>query len=245
MIVKEILEDKKLELKKREVTDVEIGLNYLGVTLDEKYFGVAFTLRDELPGYCDVMKKSGELEGNAWELAKMAMNPTTLESCLGVATINALINQDIDGEKRDIFDSLEVNKGDKVGMIGKAFYLINKISSVKETDLYVFERDKKKKNIYPDWAIEPLLPKMDVCIITGTTFINKTIDHILDLSRNAREIAILGPSTPMATEIIKDHGATLIGGMEINDIQKAKKIISQAGGAGDLKKAAEKITITL
>lgn len=42
-----------------------------------------------------------------------------------------------------------------------------------------------------------MLPQCQVVILSATTLLNRTVDDLLDLCRNARELAILGPSTPL------------------------------------------------
>ncbi|MCS7131890.1 MAG: DUF364 domain-containing protein, partial [Hadesarchaea archaeon] len=111
--------------------------------------------------------------------------------------------------------------------------------------LYVFERSPKREDVLPDWAAEYLLPRLSVALITGTAVVNKTIDHLLELARNAREVAVLGPSTPLAGEVFKRHGVTLLSGMVVEEPQKALKIISQGGGVRELKKVARKVTLDL
>ena len=89
-----------------------------------------------------------------------------------------------------------------------------------------------------------MLPTAEVVIITATSIINNTIDNLLDLCKNARTVAILGPSTPL-TPIFSKHGVHLLGGMVVQDPERCMKIISQGGGAQYLHSVCRKVVVDL
>ena len=68
--------------------------------------------------------------------------------------------------------------------------------------------DARAEGDYPDSASESLLPECDYVFITGSSFVNKTIPRLLELSRNATTVMI-GPSTP-ASPILFDYGVDVI-----------------------------------
>ncbi len=245
MIVEELLSLAESELKKRAVVDARVGLSYTGVLLDDQSLGLAYSFREEATECCEVVDKAGELEGGAWELAKIALSPRAVDSSVGIATLNAVFNRDIKGEEGDILDFLDLKKSDKVGMVGNFRPVLERMGK-NIPELYIFERrPQDEEGVYPDWAVEQLLPEVDVAIITGTTVVNKTIDRLLELSKNAREIAILGPSTPMAPEVFRKRGVTLLSGMVVEDVEKALKIVSQGGGTIKLKDVSRKVNLVL
>lgn len=245
MIVEELLSLAEDELKKRMAVDVRVGLSYTGVLLDDKSFGLAYSFREEATECCEVVGKAGELEGDAWELAKLAFSPRAVDASVGVATLNAVFNRDIKGEEGDILDFIDLKKGDKVGMVGDFKPVLERMGE-DIPELYIFERrPQNEEGIYPDWAVEQLLPEVDAAIITGTAVVNKTIDRLLELSKNAREIAILGPSTPMVPEVFRKRGVTLLSGMVVEDVRKALKVISQGGGTIKLKDISRKVNLVL
>lgn len=244
MIIDELLNEMEDELKDREAIDVRVGLGYTGVLLDNCDLGIAYTFRHEVKKCCETMDLAGELEGNAWELAKLAKNPYTVDSSIGVAAINAVANQ----EKRKteappILDQINIGGDEKIGMVGEFAPLIGNFREV--ADLYVFDRNSQGEHIYPDWAAETILPKMDVCIITGSSIVNKTVDHLLELSSNAKEIIILGPTTTLSKKVFQNHNVTKLGGTVIEDVEKALKIISQGGGTRRLRETSRKVSINL
>lgn len=253
MIVDDLLDFSKDRLKKRTAVDVRVGLGYTGVLLDNQSLGVAYSFRGE-PNTsecgCEFTDRAGNLEGNAWELAKLSLTPNVMESSVGVATLNAVINRDVGGEEGDILDFLDIRNGDKIGMVGNFWPTVKRLN--KNVELYVFEGDERnirrgmgEKNVYPDWAVGQILPKVDVAVITATTIQTKTIDHLLKLAKNAREIAVLGPSTPMVPKIFKNWGVTLLSGIEIKDAEKVLKILSQGGGTRTINRVSKKINLVL
>lgn len=67
--------------------------------------------------------------------------------------------------------------------------------------IFIFEKNPKKGD-YPDSACDYLLPECDVAIITGSSLINKTLPHLLELTRNAYTV-LTGPSVPMCEQLLK------------------------------------------
>jgi hypothetical protein len=243
-VVDELLDSLEDELKEREVIDLRVGLSYIGARLDDGGFGVSFSFRNEATRCCEILDSAGEIEGNAWELAKYVESPRAIDSSIGLATINSLINRNVSGEEGPLLDFLEIRDGDKVGMVGNFMPVVDKIED--DIELFVFERDSQDgKNVYPDWAVEQLLPEADISIITGTSVVNRTLDHLVDLSSNAREIAVLGPTTPLAPDIFREKGVTFLGGMVMEDADKGMKIISQGGGTRKLGSVGNKVSLKL
>lgn len=244
MIVEEILKSLKDQLSTRVVEEIRIGFRYTGVLLDDSGLGLAYSFKDESLEYCTTFKHAGALEGPAWNLAALAMSPRSLEASLGVATMNALVNRDIAGEEGDILEFLDLEGTEKIAIVGNIRPIARKLKQAGH-EVLVFERRPQDPEVHPDWAAEYLLPTADIAIITGVAFINKTLDHLLDLAKNARTIALVGPSTPLAADILRVHKVTFLGGMIVKDAEKALKIISQAGGTQELKAATRKVTVNL
>lgn len=243
MIAEELFKSVESELRDIEVIDVRIGLSYTSVLLENQNLGVAYSFRDEATECCEVMKNAGELEGNARDLAEMALSARSVDSSVGVATINGAINQKVEGKNVPLLDFLDVRDGEKIGMVGNFKPVVNKIEE--DIELFIFERRAQDDSVYPDWAVNKILPEVDVAILTGTAVVNKTLDHLIKLSKNAREIAILGPTTPMAPTIFEKHGVTFLGGMVIEKVDKAQKIVSQGGGTRKLSKISKKVSAIL
>jgi uncharacterized protein len=97
--------------------------------------------------------------------------------------------------------------------------------------------------ILPEAATQDLLPQCQVAIISATTLLNHTIDRLLDLAKNSREIAILGPSTPFLPEIFSRHGVTMLSGLQVADPAQVLQIVSEGGGTRQFLRAVRKLSL--
>ena len=247
MIIEELLSSVAASLAGREVTDLRIGFGYTGAWLEGGAAGVAFSFRRQAGHYCELKSSSGELhQRDAMELARLALKPRLVDSAVGMAVINAALSEKV-GEKEningDVMEYIEVKPGEKWGMIGNFCPLVNRLQN--EVDLYVFERELTDKYLYPDWAAAQYLPAMDVVVLSGTTVINNTFDSLFPLCENAREVVVLGPSTPLAPEIMAAKGVTLLGGTVIENPSRAMRMVGQAGGTRTLLKVSRKVNLAL
>jgi len=226
------------------VADAVIGVGYTGVMLENGACGACFTFRNELGPKCGVIDFAGEIAGKkATELIDLAMSINLAEASLGVATINAVLNEDYEiGE--EAIDVAELRPTDTVGLIGN-FYPIIQTLKGRVKQLYVFERNLMDEGLIPDWAENIYLPECDVVMITGVTFINKTIDHVLSLCKNAKEVVIMGASACMAPEVLAEYGVTILAGSKVNDGERILKLISQGGGGLDVQKCLDKLCVRI
>ncbi len=90
-----------------------------------------------------------------------------------------------------------------------------------------------------------MLPECDVIIISSTTLINKTIDSLLDLSKDARETIILGATTPFLPHVFIKRGVTMLSGIEVTDKNRMLQIVSEGGGMRDFKGSIKKMSVLL
>ena len=84
-------------------------------------------------------------------------------------------------------------------------------------ELSILERQPQPGDL-PDTAAEYILPQQDLVFITGTTFINKTITRLLELSAKAK-VYMVGPSTPM-NPLLFSHGVRSLSGLVVVDAEK-------------------------
>ncbi len=145
------------------------------------------------------------------------------EASIGLAALNAANNnlaeggalrKALDTAQGDAFDFfLQQTQGKKVTVIGHFPYL-KKLRA--QCELSILERQPQPGDL-PDTAAEYILPEQDFVYITGTTFINKTITRLLELSRRA-VVCMVGPSTPMNSLLFR-HGLASLSGLIVNDYQ--------------------------
>lgn len=92
-------------------------------------------------------------------------------------------------------------------------------------------------------ASEELLPNASVVIITGTAIANGTIDRLLELSRGARYIALIGPSATVVPNPLFERGVSAIAGVIAVDSERVMQIVSEGGGTPQLKAAVKFVVI--
>lgn len=243
MISEKLIEETKTDLTGKKISDLRIGLGYTAVRLESKETGLAGTLRYDLPRGCSLLDRAGNFEGtDAIEAAGLLTRPDPLLAGIGLATINAVLNRNQESNTDSPLEALSISDGDSVGMVGNFAPLMDPIKQRAE-ELYVFEREPSPgEDIYPDWAVNSLLPERDVAIISSTTLVNGTLEHLLELSPD--RTALLGPSTPMS-KLLKNYGVSHLFGSVVRKSEAIIDIVSQAGGTRNFGEAVEKINLEL
>ena len=223
--------------------DVRVGLGYTAVVLEDGRCGLAYTLHEKEYESCTVIAEAGTLAGRkASELISWIKQTDQTACAIGLATANALILPHAAAEA-DILNLLPVGSEDTVGMIGYFGPLVGAIKKRVRT-LHIFERKPiPDLGVLPDSAAGDLLPFCQVVILSATTLLNHTIDELLDHCKAAREIAILGPSTPFLPEVFSKQGVTLLSGVQVVDAPRVLRVVSEAGGTRKFGPAVRKLTL--
>jgi uncharacterized protein (DUF4213/DUF364 family) len=226
------------------VADVRVGLGYTVVQLDDGRCGLAYTFRDDIQEGCCVIKAAGTLVGQqAAELAAWARSPDPLAAAVGLATLNALVAVPLNAVEADLLTQLEVTSNDVIGMVDYFGPLIGPLRT-RGKALHVFERrPSAKSGVLPESAAAEILPQCRVVILSATALLNRTLDDLLAWCRNAREVAILGPSTPLLPQVFAGRGVTLLSGVQVVDGERVLRLVSEGGGTRQLGSAVRKLTV--
>lgn len=230
------------------VASVIIGVGYTGVSLSSGQVGLAHSLLSEqAPGCCELMKRAGHLSGSsALELARLALSWDMRSRVVGVATLNALSQLSLRNQanriltsKGNIADHLAV-RGDVVAVVGNMAPTVKKLKA-KAKRVYVLERDSDLRDdeTLPDTAAEEVIPESDVVLITGTSIVNGTVDRLLELSRNAKEVALVGATAGILPTVLFKHGATAVATVKVTDPDRLMRIIAEGGGTPSFANAVE------
>jgi len=208
-----------------EVRDIRQGP--LRTAVWTKYCGLASTPSELL--HCHEkshVKEAGDLtQKTAKELVNLALSPGLFEVAIGMATINSLI--DIDNKwyreinARDIL--IEQGKNKDVALIGH-FPFVPLLRNA-ANNLSVIEINPQDGDLAESEA-KNILPRADVIGITGSAFINNTIDELLNLCNPQSFVLILGGSTPLSP-ILFDYGIDAIAGTIVTDPQVVLQYVSQ------------------
>ena len=202
-------------LEGKRVTEVRIGLGLLAVVLDDGSLAVSYVLRDELSPGCAVIPADTPLSNiTASEMAVWAFkgrNP--LFTSLGVAVLNSVVDPVAIGRRsRDTLAEL-IHPNDQIGMIGYIEPMAQFLKSRTAKELIIFDRSREQfDDVYPESRQHELLPGCDILLVTGTTLLNQSLDAILRHATNAREVILVGTSTPLYPEAFHDTKVTQLAG---------------------------------
>jgi uncharacterized protein (DUF4213/DUF364 family) len=244
-MISDELYDRLIEIAgEHYATDIRIGLGYTAVLLENGRCGLAYTLHEEEYDCCCVIPKAGTLTGRrVSELAGWLKSPDTTACAIGLAGLNAAIEPPAGVTESDILDLLLIGTGDVVGMVGFFGPLVDPIKK-RARALHVFERQPDPEyGILPESAARDLLPQCQVVILSATTILNHTIDGLLESCNKAREIALLGPSTPFLPEVFRRRGITLLSGLEVINAPQVLRTVSEGGGTRQFGTAARKLSL--
>ncbi len=254
MILEKIFDLAEATLMERTIRDVRIGLELMAVELDNGAIGVTYVLRNEVKHVCGSMEHSGNLIGTkAVDVAKLALTASSvLDKAMGLAVLNAVANfsqqQKIKLKNQtDAVFSVEIKEGEKIGVVGHIGPVIQRLQSHKD-NMLIFERDESKNpNVYMEDREEELLPTCQVVFITSSTLINGTIEQVLTYCKNAREIVMVGSSTPLYPEAFEGTGVTVLAGTHWTSNHRDEILagVSQCMGMKQLVRFGEKVSLAV
>jgi len=240
----DVIED---EPKKLVVSRVVLGLGYIAVEV--AHFGVGLSANlSWIEGVsCNVFNLAGGLAGSSVEdILKLGANKDYISRAIALATINAL-NPGVSGATPcDALDKIEIKEGDKVAMVGM-IEPVAKGLSAKGCKVAVFDNRQIEHSLMRAAEDMPsCILDADLAIITATTLLNDTLPGILKLTKNARDVILMGPSTPMLPDVFKSSGITWLAGSKIIDKDNAFKIVMEGGGTkalfnGAIEKVGKKV----
>jgi uncharacterized protein (DUF4213/DUF364 family) len=215
------------------VQDIRVGLFHSAVRT--RHCGLAATLpRDALKQDPPLMKEPGALlEKSASELARLSRSTSILESAIGMAAINSLLEIDENAcrelNARDLI--AEKGRDKKVAIVGHFPFIPDLRKQVKE--LQVIEKNPRKGDL-PETEAENVIPESDVVGITGTAFTNHTIGHLLKLCRPKAFVVVLGDSAPLSP-VLFEYGIDAVSGTKVLDPDLALRCISQGANYRQIK----------
>jgi uncharacterized protein (DUF4213/DUF364 family) len=206
----------------RVVEDVHVCVFWTAVVT--KNCGLASTLHEGHPIH-KLVRDPGKLRGKSGlELAEYAKSDRLLEAAIGMAAINSLIDIDetrcIEKNALDVLAEKGVDKD--IAIVGH-FPWIPRLKGIARR-LFVIEQRPREGDL-PAEASEEILPRVDIVGLTGTSFINHTIERLLDLSRG-KFVVMIGPTSPLSP-VLFDYGVDVIGGSQIVDPKKTIRSISE------------------
>lgn len=236
-IIYELIKD----VKKRgliPIRDVRVGVFYTAVYLEDGRLGVAATPHEFVSPSerenLDIFNFSPE------DALEWALSSNPILSSIGIAYINALLQPVSNAREGDLLDFFKIKDGANVGIIGYFAPFIKKLEG--RVNLFVFERREKMPGLLPDWSFPLMVQDLQYLIITGSTFVNKTIDSIYEgVKGKDIKVAIAGPTTPMSECLLSYFD--ILSGVHITNPEGALKAVSMGGGTKAVLMHARKINL--
>jgi uncharacterized protein (DUF4213/DUF364 family) len=220
-----ILDDLILSLKKNDFPVKRVYTCVFWTAVISRHCGLTSTFRDEGPSHDRGIRDVGNLtRKTALELAEYAKSGNLLEASIGMATINSLIDIDESKciEKNAVEIIMEKGQEKNVAIVGH-FPWIPKLKE-KTKNLWVLEQ-RLREGDWPAKEADRILPQCEVVGITGTSFINHTIERLLKLCKKAY-VVLVGPTSPLSPMLF-DYGIHAICGTKVIDEEKVIRSISE------------------
>jgi uncharacterized protein (DUF4213/DUF364 family) len=180
------------------------------------------------------VQDAGSMAGrSAHGLAQLAYSDSPLEAGIGLAAINSLLEVDearcVELNAGDLL--IERGRGKNVALVGHFPF----VPALREAagQLWVLELRPQPGDVAAEEAVT-ILPQADIVAITGSAFINHTIEGLLGLCRPDSLVMVLGPTTPLSP-ILFDHGADIISGTQVVDAELALRCLSEGATPRQLK----------
>jgi uncharacterized protein (DUF4213/DUF364 family) len=101
------------------------------------------------------------------------------------------------------------------------------VQKLRETtkELWVIEKYPRGGDLAESEA-QNIIPKADVVAITGSAFVNHTIEELLRLCESKALVIVLGPTTPLSP-ILFEYGVDVISGTKVVDSERVLLYVSQ------------------
>ena len=206
------------------VSKVIVGVHWTLVC--SRHCALSSTLTNCGPHGHARMRDVGKLqEKSAQELAQWILSDNLLEASVAMAAINSMV--DVDESKLVQKNASQViteeGAGKNVTIVGH-FPFVEQLKTIPR-HCWVIEK-KPFGDDFLEEAAEEFIPQSDIVAITGTAFINHSIEKLLSFCKKDAKVMILGPSTPMLP-VLFEHGISFLSGARVDDPDSAVQTIIQ------------------
>lgn len=242
-IIDQLLSDLGPDVPVREVL---VGAYWTAVVLDTEptRCGLASVLRTRCTGEGVGLPIGGGLaEYSAHELTGWLGSSSLLQSSIGMAAYNALLDVDVSSCTETNAEDLivERGRGRRVAIVGH-FPFVEHVREV-ASETWVLELDPLPGDLPANRAAD-VLPQADVVALTGTSMLNGTFDGLMRLIRDETYVVVLGPSTPLSP-VLFDAGADAVCGTLVTDAERVVRSVSQGAHFRQIKRAGGLSLLTL
>ncbi len=228
----------------RFVADLRVGQKAVGVELDDGICGLAYRFQRNA-GREDVCSlEPRALRGkNAAELLSWLTLDDMLHRSVGLAVANAValqrVQEPMDPQGvvgraglicSDVVAAVDWQVEDRAAMIGYFAPMVERVRERCALDIY--ELDVSLAPGLLESSEAPAgLKRSDIALISSTTIVNNTIDGLLEAAVDCREVAMLGPSTPLVPEAFAGTPVTLLSGV----MMVTKDVLEMVDNGGSMR----------
>jgi len=217
---------------------VVVGAFWTAVVLDTQpqRCGLASVLRTRCFDEGGELPQAGDLaQYTAHELAGWLGSKSLLQSSIGVAAFNALLDVDesvcTELNAEDLI--VEHGEGRRVAIVGH-FPFTERVRQC-AAECWVLELEPLPGDLPAERAAD-VLPQADVVALTGTSLINGTFDGLMNLCRDDAYVVILGPSAPLSPTLL-EAGVDAVCGTLVTDPVRVVQSVSQGAHFRQIKRA--------
>jgi len=242
-----------------------IGLFFTGVKLDTGVAGACATPLRSIPeavccpSSAMAMPFPGKLRGRlARELLKETEAASGIRRAVGIATMNALAamcwerraTPDVTLQSGvDAYDAANIQPGEHVVVVGafvpflKALKRARQPFTVLEMDAGTLKPDELA-HFRPAEHAGEVVPEADVVLLTGTTLVNDTLEHLLALCRPNARVVIVGPTVGLYPDAFFRRGVDVLGGVRVTAPDAFLDALAEGGsGYHFFGRSAEKVVL--
>lgn len=231
----DLLRDKVIDLP---VDEVVIGQTWTLTTAQDSSGQIYSGLAMNMGGSSRTLPWSGTLKGKSLNtLADWIVSWDLFESSIALSAINASINIKSDLPAQSITlnksaaPNLSVFEYFLPRLLNKNIVVVGRYPGLEKYEkilnMTVLERDPGKNDL-PSAASEFIIKDADWVFLTATSLMNKTFPRLAELSKDAN-LVLMGPSVPWLPELA-DFGVDFLAGVEINNNDLLKQVVSEGGG---------------
>ena len=141
-------------------------------------------------------------------------------------------------DEGDVLEKLKIVEGEEVVLVG-GFPFAPKIAKMGAA-LTVFD---KKFAGFSEGEMNLALSKANVIIITSATLSNDTLSNILDNVGDAREVILLGPTTPLLPVAFTSTPITWLMGVIPVEIERVMEVVASGFGTRGFTKYVKKVGV--
>ncbi len=215
---------------------------FMAISLEGGAVGVSFVLlSDEKMEEYTALQPLDFVEKNPRVFALEFGNDDPIKEMISLAAINAIcqhvmreINFAVDSAT-DSLGMLSVSAGDRVGMVGLFFGLIETIKKA-GAELVVIEKKEQLIQKFPNLPITMDATKLSTCnkiLCTSTTILNNSLDEILAHCSPDAFVSIIGPTAGYFPDPLFARGVDVVGGRVVKNGALFLQLLAERERWGD------------